>query len=177
MAFWIYIGVVALVFVVVFLVNLNVWNNFVGESLGYAFISTALAAFVLGVALGVTSSAGRDAGAEYKFVGDRTVSLKALDTASGVQGRSYYLGGGYLGTERVLNYMTKDADGYVRLASAPAWASAVKEDASAGEARVKIYDVEKRQDWLWPWPSSRYLNYEFRVPAGSVVEGYTVDNK
>lgn len=177
MIFWILLGLLGLSVVVSYFLNVFAFYNGWLGSLGWAVVSLIVGAFVAGIAFLTIAGCLGHTGVERKFVGDRTETLKALDTGSGISGRSYFLGGGYIGTTRVLNYMTQDKDGFVRLASADASVSAVKEDAEPGTARVKTYMVQESQYNLWPWPGRTYPNYEFHVPAGSVVESYTVDNK
>lgn len=177
MVFWILVGLLAVTVVTTFVLNITAWGNYFWESVGFSFGVLVVGALVGFIAfISIAGMVGKD-GHELKFVGDRTETLKALSTGSEINGRSYFLGGGYIGTTRVLNYMTQDADGFVRLRSADAGVSAVKEDADPGTARVKIYEVEESQYNLWPWPGRHFANYEFHVPAGSVSGDFVVDNK
>jgi hypothetical protein len=40
---------------------------------------------------------------------------------------------------------------------------------------VRHYDYIN--GWILPWPMGSADKYEFRIPEGSVVESYTLDNE
>ena len=177
MVFWILVGLWALTIVAVFWWNLRD-GNYVGESIVYAIMGGGLlGAFGWGLVFLVINGVWGERDIKNELVADRSIALKALGTDSEVSGRSYYLGGGYVGEQRVLNYITKGTDGSIRVASAKAWASTIKEDAGPDEARVRIMDWKQSQKWLWPWDGATTTYYEFHIPADSVVESYTIDNK
>jgi hypothetical protein len=113
-------------------------------------------------------------GANHDLVRTTTYQLRALGTSTGIEGRSYFLGGGYIKDKRVLNYIT-DESGAIRVQQSDAGASTIYENSTAPTVIVRHYD--HNNGWLVPWPGGSDDTYEFRIPAGSVMSDYTVNNK
>jgi hypothetical protein len=106
-------------------------------------------------------------------VGTAKKDLKALDDTSAVKGKSYYLGGSYIGSSRVLNYIT-EVNGEIRLEQAAASESVIREDTD--KPYVKVHEWNYEMGWLVPWRISHTHTYEFHVTPDSVLESHTIDN-
>lgn len=104
---------------------------------------------------------------------ENTYPLKALGNNSQINGHTYFLGGGYVNEERVLNYIASEQGAfYVR--SAPADHSKVYEGSEQPEVTVREH--EARNKWLVPWAFKGTTTYEFHIPAESILSDYTLDN-
>lgn len=99
--------------------------------------------------------------------------LVALQTSSTVEGRSYFLGSGYVDGKRVLNYITVD-DGAYRVESSDAVNSWIYESDEDPIVRVEHYDFVN--PWLAPFALGGADAYSFYIPEGSVLSDYTIDN-
>lgn len=103
----------------------------------------------------------------------QTVDLRAVGTSSAIEGRSYFLTGGYVKEQRVLNFIYQE-DGYSVMSQAKASKSRIFE----GDDKPHV-DIEYtvHENW-WITPFKFYLDtkYDFHIPAGSVVEEYSVTN-
>lgn len=104
---------------------------------------------------------------------ENSYPLKALNNNSQTSGHSYFLGGGYVNEERVLNYIASDQGAYY-VRSAPADHSKVYEGSEQTE--VTIREHEGRNKWIVPWAFKGTTTYEFHIPAESILSDYTLDN-
>ncbi|MBT2587966.1 hypothetical protein [Arthrobacter sp. ISL-95] len=112
---------------------------------------------------------------DHAVVGESTQQLRALGNASGLEGRSYFLGGGYIEDKRVLNYITQSEDGAIRVERSDASDSTIYEGSETATVNIKVVDASN--PWISPWPLDTKYIYEFRIPSGSVVESYALENK
>jgi hypothetical protein len=104
-----------------------------------------------------------------------TYSLAALGTGDQLEGRAYFLGGGYIGDQRVLNYVREtDPAGGFQVKSIPADRAVIFE--SDGAPTVTIHDYEARNPWLAPWSWDATYLATFEVPEGSVLNDYSISN-
>jgi len=109
------------------------------------------------------------------LVSDNTYKLKALGNSNAIEGRSYFLGGGYVKDKRVLNFISQRDGGGIRVEQAEAEHSTVFEGSQ--EATVQARHFDYNNGWVAPWPLGSGTEYTFRIPADSVLESYTLDNK
>lgn len=110
-------------------------------------------------------------------VKDDTYRLRTLGTANGIEGHSYFLGGGYINSERVLNYITQRDGGAIQVQTADADVSVVFEDAPAGTGTVQKLHVDHINGWVTPWPLGSHDQYVFHIPAGTVADSYSLTDK
>ena len=96
-----------------------------------------------------------------------------MGSGDGLNGRSYFLGGGYIESKKVLNYIRSEDDGASRLSTAPAELSKIYEVNELPTMTTRSY--EKRVWWLAPFKVGAVDNYEFRVPNGTVSGDFTVN--
>ena len=178
MIFWIILIVLAVAAICVagFFARYDAWY---GRTIRFSvrrFLSTLISGVGIGaVILSVYSAVA------YEMVGTTgytttTTSLQALKTDSETSGRSYFLGGGYINQNRVLNYISKDDGGAIRLDSVYVERATIYE--GYDDPRMETYDFYS-DSILVPWRiDNRWLdNYSFFVPTGSVLtDDYTVDN-
>ena len=111
----------------------------------------------------------------HDLIRDDTYQLKAIGNSNAIEGRLYFLGGGYVDDKRVLNYISQRADGGIHVEQAEADDATIYEGTEDATVRVRHYDYTN--GWVLTWPLGSYDEYEFRIPTGSVVESYTLDNK
>jgi hypothetical protein len=103
-----------------------------------------------------------------------TEDLRALGSNSSIEGRSYFLGGGYIEGKRVLNYIVR-RDGYSTLEQVDADQSRIFEDVSDSPYLETFYFITSNP-WVVPWDVWTRYRYDFHIPADSILEGYTIDN-
>jgi len=108
-------------------------------------------------------------------VSDGTYKLKAIGNASAIEGRLYFLGGGYVNDKRVLNFISQRDGGAIRVEQAEAGDATIFEGSAS--ATVQVKHIDHINGWVSPWPLGSHDEYEFRIPTGSVAESYTLDNK
>lgn len=108
------------------------------------------------------------------LISDETYKLKAVGTDSAISGRSFFLSGGYIDDKRVLNYISVRDDGGIRVERAEAEESVIFEGVEDATVTIRHYDHNNW--WLQTWPIGDHHEYEFRIPTGSVLESYAVDN-
>lgn len=167
MLFWIFLGIT--VASIIFAIAITD-EGIVG------FMSGFICVLVFGLSLGLLT-ASNYTNSTVTTVSTETLTLKALANNTATTGnRGYYLGGSYLGTKRVLNYMT-DTHGAVKVEAADAQTSTVFEDTEASKASVTVQHQVVHNDFLVPWNIGTQNSYAFHIPAGSVTSSYTLDNK
>lgn len=174
MLFWIIVGLVAAV-----TIGAVVWSVCEGWNDGldhvvFGFIGLFVSGGV-GFLLMVVTTAVIHPPLERVVVSEKTQQLRALGNASGLEGRSYFLGGGYVKDKRVLNFITNNEGGAIKVERADAEDSVIYEDSTV--ASVKVTHVDYVNGWIVPFPLGDDHEYESHIPAGSVVESYALDNK
>lgn len=102
-----------------------------------------------------------------------TFPLRALATSSTVQGR-FFLGSGYVDGKRTLNYVAQD-DGFARIDQGIGSASRIFEGAE--KPTVTEYTYWYSNGWVIPWEFTTGYSWDFRIPAGSILEDYTITNQ
>lgn len=171
MLFWIFLVLLIVVVGIVAYTQLSGYGD--GFDAFMASVLTLLFGGIVGGAIiGILLSTNGH-NVEHVKSSEETLKLKALTNDSKLAGRSYYLGS-YIGQYRTLNYIT-ETNGAVRVESAFASSSTIYEDTPQNPT-VKVEEYKKRLSWLLPWDLSGYTTYEFHVPSGSVLEGYSIDN-
>ena len=169
MIFWI---LVALAIVITASVFISWKHEGVGVALLVTFLAaagSALAGFLIFVACGTWIPWNNDT------VSDNTYKLKAIGNSTALEGRMYFLGGGYVNDKRVLNFISQREGGAIRVEQAEAEDATIYE--GSADATVRVEHIDHNNGWVSPWPLGSHDDYEFRIPAGSVVESYTLDNK
>jgi hypothetical protein len=169
MLFWVLIALVVLLTV------FFVWRE-MGDSYGMPVMTGFLALFLGVVVAGLIFLAcSWFIPQEVEKVSTRTHALKSMGTSSALNGRAYFLGGGYINEKRVLNYISQREAGAIRVEQAEAEDSVIFEDTNKPTVTVDHYDYLNK--WVSPWPIWGTDKYTFHIPAGSVVESYSLDNK
>lgn len=180
MIFWILIGLVIVVVVIAFFTDakpirkggLWYWQDGFASAGWAALASSVVAFFLFAVAVLITFAASPHYLDTWSASKD-THSLTALKTDSSIEGRGYFLGGGYVDGKRVLNYIQTDGDAYY-VKSSDADDSVIHE--SDGKPKVIHEHVVGGFWWLAPFPLGKGDSYDFYVPKGSVLSDYTVNN-
>lgn len=101
--------------------------------------------------------------------------LRAIAVSSSVEGR-FFLGSGYVDGKRVLNYITA-RDGFSEVEQVRADHARIYEDA---DSRPYLATVDHVADVWWFAPfrvESGFPRSDFHVPAGSILENFTIDNQ
>ena len=169
MIFWI---LVALIVIITFCVFVGQWD----DSYGSPFLAGFFTLFV-GSVIGFLIFLACGSWIPYNtdLVREDTYQLKAIGNNSAIEGRSYFLGGGYIKDKRVLNFISQRDGGAIHVERAYANDSTIFEGSENATVIVRHYDHVN--GWVSPWPLGDTDLYEFRIPAGSVVESYSLDNK
>lgn len=107
---------------------------------------------------------------------ERIENLQALGSDSSIQGRFYFLGGGYVNEQRVLNYIIENNDGGFELREAPAKDSVIYERDGV-TPQVKLDWDHSELEWLLPFENDHDIHYRFTIPPDSVLQNYVVDNQ
>lgn len=171
MLFWIIAAIVAAVTITV---TVREWRDSYGSPV-IGGVLTLLIGSVVGVVAWGGLCVAINPPLERVVVSESTSQLKALGNSGGLQGRSYFLGGGYIEDKRVLNYITSSDSGAIKVQRSDAEDSTIYEGAK--QASVKVTHVDYVNGWLSPWPLGDKHEYVFNIPTGSVVESYALDNK
>lgn len=167
--FWILVTIIVLIAAGVFISE-------AGDSYGIPFVG-ALIAIVVGAFLGglIFMACGTWIPWNNDVVKDDTYKLKAIGNSNGIEGRSYFLGGGYIKDRRVLNFISQRDGGAIYVEQADAARATIFEGSK--DATVQAKHIDHVNGWVSPWPLGSHDEYVFRIPTGSVVESYTLDNK
>lgn len=165
MIFWTLVTLAAATIVTVYIHEGVKWRDWVD-----AACSAIAAAIIAAVVLGILSLLslllpGRELTSE-------THELRALSSSSTAQG-SFFLGTGYVDGERTLNYIAQE-EGWARLGEASADSARVFEDSST--PTVTEYTYLSSNGWAVPWTFAVGRAWDFHVPAGSILENYTINN-
>jgi hypothetical protein len=129
-----------------------------------------------GIAMAITIPNVIDANEDkiiVKDTEDNSYALRALANNTNLEGRQYFLGGGYIGEKQVFNYMTQSEHGAIRLQSMDAAQATIFEDTNTPHLRV--IKTERFLPSVVPWDLGSTMHYDFHIPAGSVLETYNVD--
>lgn len=97
-------------------------------------------------------------------------TLVAMGNAGSIEGRSYFLGGGYVDGKNVINYIERLEDGGSQLKQVDASESTVYEDSLEPSLTIKNY--EGNNWWISPFSTHSATQYIFHVPENSVVSSY-----
>lgn len=149
----------------------HLWDDFGAASgIGILVFFASVIGFGIALAVVVSNNIG-----SFKAVDTEktTLSLRALANTSNIDGRLYFLGGGYIGEQQVINYITQTGNGAIRLDSMPAAQATIFEDSNTPHLNI-IKTVRYMPDVV-PWELGSTMHYDFHIPAGSVLENYKVD--
>jgi hypothetical protein len=142
------------------------------EGLGLGLLSGLLAAFIGGIVMLIPM---------FLWLhqvpnGQETHSLQALKSNTQVEGQ-FYLTGGYVDSDRVLNYIVQKHDQtgtYSELETAKAEDSRVYQDSQV--ATITIHHTKDVNGWVIPFSIPDGDKYDFHVPEGSIQSDYKVGN-
>lgn len=172
MLFWVFLVVWSVAFI-------SMWRFFFEYDSGVGPFFMWLVSVVL-VGLGLLAVWGGLAylnSHELKDTNEYRYELRALDSDSAIEGRSYFLGGGYVGEERVLNYIIRNEDGSSELGHTDADKSKIWEDE---QEKPYVIQIEKQYgNWWFDFDGVFKYTYEYHyhIPAGSVLESTKITNK
>ncbi len=105
-----------------------------------------------------------------------TETLQALAVDSSVSGH-FFLGSGTVDGKRVLNYITVKSDDtgtYSEVKQIKATDVRIYQDSD--EPRLDTRNTYFSNPAVWPGEYPAGTDYFFHVPAGSILEDYTIDN-
>lgn len=146
-----------------------------GDSYGMPVLGAFMSLFFGGMAAGLSLLTCFFLPINKDLVSDNTYQLKALGNNNAIEGRSYFLGGGYINDKRVLNFISQRDGGAIHVEQAEADDSVIYEGSTDATVQVQHYDWNN--GWIATWPLGSGDEYTFRIPTGSVVESYTLDNQ
>ena len=157
---------IVLAVICVFLFVGTTWHE--GPGLGFiALVTSGLVAFIFWAITAACLPPER-----VPRTGTETVALRAMGNGDGVEGRSYFLGSGYVEDKAVISYIENLDDGGSKLKRANASESVIYEGAE--EPTLSIHSYAGKNWWITPFNTHTATKYEFRVPDGTVVETYTL---
>jgi len=171
MIFWILVALTAIIVIGTFAVNVTDPYGGFGFALAASFLALIISAVVGFLTIMFCSLIPTN----HDLIRDDTHKLKALGNNTTTTGRFYFLGGGYIDGKRVLNFISEHNGGAIKVEKADAEDATIYEGNDTATVRVRHFD--HNNGWVTPWPLGSHTTYEFRIPEGSVVESYTLDNK
>lgn len=165
-------GIGALVFAGWFFMEVVDADSILGKIFGsmFSLFVAAICGFLF--VLATVGTANIFIPKEIKMVSQENVNLRALDTGDKVSGR-FFLGSGYVGQEKVFEYITQDKDGGMRVTSSPVSMSVIYER-DTETPQMTIWHYEESNQWLSYSPVKKFDNYSFVIPKGSVKADYAV---
>lgn len=136
-------------------------------------VGTTVLSFIVTVGLSaLISFFGAWATSEPEPVRSYTHELEAIGNDLGVEGRVYFLGGGYVNNVQVISYI-QAGDGYSEIRSVAASMSRIYQD-TAEPIVIEWWEQTNNTFWV-PWTLSDQVTlYEFHVPEDSVVSNYEI---
>lgn len=174
----IFVGLLVLTLFIAVWCVYRLWSNgwfetIIGGILGSAgaFIGIILCGAIV-MALTMAFSA---MGLEPRVTSQHDNDLRAVALSSEVQGQ-FFLGSGYIDGERVLNYIAEHEDGAASVEQVSARNAYIYED-EANDPYVTTFDWSIGAWWWAPFDWDFGNTYAFHIPEGSILEGYTIDNK
>jgi hypothetical protein len=175
MIFWILLALSILVAVVVWRVN-YLDGAEIGEATAFSACGLILAATASAIIFFAGFSWWIYFPAEIKS--ENTYSLQAIDAGDSIHGRSYFLGGGYIDGNRVVNYIRDNGSGGYLVKSVDGDDAVIYQDTKSGssDATVIIREYDYINPWVLPWPIGDTFTAEFHVPYGSIIEDYQIEN-
>ena len=147
---------------------------FLEDSLPFALFIGTISALMAGLVLLPVGMVAQTT-FNYDHEGTETVNLRSMGDGDGISGRSYFLGGGYIESKKVINYIGEREDGGVQLSSVDASDSVIYE--REGAPILEAHKYSGGAWWYAPFKVSSYTKYEFSVPNGTVVESYELSTK
>lgn len=136
---------------------------------GVAFVGLMYTLIVVGIGFNLAYELGGG-----KLIESNQYQLRSVGADSKTEGR-FFLISGYVDEERVLNYIREDGQGGNVLRTAEADNAVVYEDSTDG-ATVSVHEWGVQNEFFIPGPVEIARSWEFRIPAGSITEDYTITN-
>lgn len=170
MIFWILTAIIAIAWVGT---TVALWWDDWADGLFVLFVGGILAGAAWGLLAVLLVGNGIPRWIGVNHIESETANLRALGADSSVEGRFFFLGGGYINGERVLSYIRENGNGSFTPDQVTGSASEVFESDDATPTMVTREHVADYW-WLAP-PVTVGWTYEFTVPVGSVAEQYRVE--
>lgn len=174
MAFWILIAATVLLASWFFYRTSNKYSDW--GDIGFGFV-TAFLTLLTGALVGAGILALLSLIPTTPHIESQRYELRAIASGGESVSGEFFLGSGYINGERVVNYIKQvtDEDGtYSVIDSATGYAARIFEDSS--EPYMLDYDWFYSNGWVIPFNVKTGDSWDFHVPAGSVLENYTIDN-
>lgn len=174
MILWIIVGLV-LLFSVLYTVF---WADYARFYWSTFFSALGISAFFGGMAFGIAAAivfGGLSSVIEPESQTVSTVQLRAISTENSVQGRSYFLGSGYINGDRQISYITTQDD-YSQILSISGDRAYIHED-TEDSPYLDVIDYSVNLWWFAPWATDIdfwYDDYHFHIPAGSIQQDYNL---
>lgn len=170
MIFWVLTAIIAIAWG---WVTIYFWLDDWMDGVFALSLGTIIAGLVWGLLVLLLVGQGIPRWIGVNHIESETSKLRALGADSSVEGRFFFLGGGYINGERVLSYIRENGNGSFTPDQVTGSASEVFESDDATPTMVTREHVADYW-WLAP-PVTVGWTYEFTVPVGSVAEQYRVD--
>lgn len=172
MLFWIFLACI----VVAVVATVTLYEHFVepgnwDEAAGAGFGVFLLCLFGFGTALAIVVNTNYHS-MEYRDSEDTSIPLKALANRSSLEGQ-FFLGGGYIGEQQVINYVRDIGGGGSKIESISADEATIFEDSSS--PHLRIIKTVKTMPNVVPWEIGYDMHNDFHIPAGSILSSYSVD--
>jgi hypothetical protein len=174
MLIWVFLVVALIIIVSIWRFFFDGWNDGVVGPFFMWLLASVVS--VAGLAL-VYAGLAHLSAHELKATNEYRDELRALDSDSAIEGHSYFLGGGYVGEERVLNYIIRNPDGSSQLGHTKASKAKIWEDE---QEKPYVVQIEKEYGNWWFAFDEGYRNtyeYHYHIPANSVLESTKITNK
>lgn len=142
----------------------------------YGFVTSLFSsAFVAGVIFGLTALIVAGVGGVHvPYKSETQHTLQAMGTKDRVNG-SFFLGTGYVSGSSTINYIERAGDGGAQLKQVTASRSTIYEVDEDPTLITRHYSGSPW--WLAPFDMYSVEAYEFRVPQGTVDNGYELSTK
>lgn len=176
MTFYIILGIVFLISIIIGLTvaapsKYDRYPN-IGEGVAAWAASLMVGTFIGGIVLAILMSNNLHT-TQYKDTEVTNLALRALGNDTNIEGRQYFLGGGYIGEEKVINFITQAPNGAIKIDKMPAAQAVIFEDSAT--PRLTITKTVRTMEWAVPWELGSTMHYDFHIPKGSVLESYSLD--
>lgn len=173
MLLWIFLGACVVLSAIAFHLGAKYGFDFM-DAFGPALATFFVSIIVFGMALIIVVGSNSHT-IKYRDTEVYEWELMALGNNTQTEGRSYFLGGGYIGEKKVINFITKDHKdrGSIRVEQLDAHTVKIFEGSEKPHL-IRTTTVSS-MEWAVPWDLDSVRHFDFYIPAGSVLESYSVD--
>lgn len=171
MAFWIALGIAALLAVLIpFCVayRRGFWHSTSWHAPAWAHAWWAVGWMAMFMMFSFIWTLGYTDPRDYTMVA--TDELVALTSPSSTYEGHFFLASGTVDEELVYRYLTKDADGLITRHEVDASHAYIIEEGETASIEYRY----QCNTWTYPWGACQRPAYVFHVPNGSVLNGYEV---